>query len=119
MTFVFVKVLGKFWTVLCVRSVLSKLVRQQFTSVTNVYKIVLLTAGCVDDIFCFAVTSIFQLDRDVLLGVGESGCFCMSLQSMQEPHSDVEVGFFVGVLMSFLTGLLQIILGRRNATVGG
>ena len=47
------------------------------------------------------------------------GVFRMSLQSMQEPHSDVDVGFFVGGLMSFLTRIFRIVLDRRNATVGG
>ena len=46
----------------------------QAGSQTNYY-IVFLTVGCVDDIFCFTVTFIFQLDRDVLLGVDWSEFF--------------------------------------------
>ena len=60
----------------------------------------------------FNLTVIFFL---VLVMVG---FFRISLQRMQEPHSDVDVGFLAGGLMSFLTRILRIVLGRRNATVG-
>ena len=83
-------VLGKFiaiWTILYVGSVISKLIRLQFTSVTSKNKIVFLTAGCDGVIVCFAVTSSlensFQLN---LYGVGESG-FLVCLYRVCKSHS--------------------------------
>ena len=46
------------------------------------------------------------------------GLFRMSLQRMQDPHGDVDVGFVVGGLISFRMRKFRIVFGRRKATDG-
>ena len=74
----------------------------------------LLTTSCIDPLFSFAVAvAVLQFDCDILLGVGDGvGFFRISLQSMQEAHSEVEVGFLAGGLMPFRTRMFRIVLGR-------
>lgn len=57
----------------------------------------LLATSCIDNVFGFAVTTIFEFDGDILLGVGNGWIFPYIFAK----DAGTKVGFLAGRLISF------------------